>query len=283
MTPIAQALNKPDTRSTSTRVAAHVVGILAILISLFILSDPRLPQTVEAVLAIVLVVLLLAVLVFKLQYESTGRPQWRRYLWPLALPLAGLAIEFRSDGGGLNPTVWIVIGLYSLAVVIITFHVWKLMRLAEENNYSFSRQDYRRALRTARAFSWIVPVFGVLVFASDWVFGTDEDLANNSLDALRNQLYGVIGASALIAALTAVPAETRSIAESTLYESRLAGLLTELQSLSSQVDTEISSLSSRIDALRVKDTDHSEAGHQGPRLRQRMEAACAKLRRSMLT
>ncbi|MGM7777734.1 hypothetical protein ACSVHC_17190 [Arthrobacter sp. KNU-44] len=244
---------------------------MAILVSLFVLSEPRLPVG-DAFLGIALVVLWLFVLGFRIKYEPTRRPQWRRYLWPLALPLAGLAIELRPGGGGFNPTVWIVIGIYSLAVLIITFHVWKLMRVAKENNYTFSGQDYRRALRTARAFSWIVPVFGVLVFASDWAFGSDGDLANKSLDALRNQLYGVIGASALIAALTAVPAETRSIVESTLYESRLASLLTELQSLSS-----------RIDALGVNDIDRSEATHQGHRLRQAIIAACGKLRRSMFT
>ncbi len=269
---MAQVLNKPDTRSTSTRVAAHFAGILAILISLFVLSGPRLSHTGDAFLGIALVVPWLFVLVFRIKYEATGRPQWRRYLWPLALPLTGLAIELRPGGGGFNPTAWIVIGIYSLAVLIITFHVWKLMRVAKENNYSFSRREYRRALQTARAFSWIVPVFGVLVFASDWSFGSDGDLANKSLDALRNQLYGVIGASALIAALTAVPTETRSIAEATLYESRLASLLTELQSLSS-----------RIDALGVNDIDHLEPTHQGRRLRQRIMAACAKLRRGVFT
>ena len=213
-------------------------------------------------------------------------PGWHRYLWPLALPLCGISLGFGNrqgePKGDINFDAWVVLCIYTISTIAIAVQVRGMVRFAKNQGGNFTRNQYREALRTARALLWVMPLFFLVALVSEYVFGSDKTIAEEFLNSVRGQVFGVIGAASAIAAFTAVPSEAKAFRGDYYDKIQHDTLIVEINNIRTEVDSlrnGISAINDELHQIRVEKMDNSRWSMPGSFLRALVASASLRMSR----
>ncbi|UPO76408.1 hypothetical protein [Arthrobacter sp. Helios] len=238
-----EQLDGIDGRVKSRRVLAYIVRFVTIGSGLCLASAWFL-ENIDTWWFLSLVFASGGILSFVLWCKSrdlTGRrpPLARNYLWPLVLPLGLLVNQSSPENGLQDPSrmfiLWVTLTAYVISTLAIAWNVRKFVNKVRQYGLPLTRRYCRAALRTARIFQWVLPIFVLCVMTADMLLELSDDVAQALIGSLRNQLYGVIGAASVVLAFTAVPAEREAAVKELLLESRLDNLSREVFRLKLEV------------------------------------------------
>lgn len=268
-------LNEADPRSKKERITSRIIWSVSAVSSLIILNERLVNSITQLPLALIVVVGWLAVAYRAYKFYAPRRPPaWHRYLWPLALPVCAIVLQFgtRQDETieDTNFDVWVVLFIYAISTVIIAAQVRRVLLFASNNGGEFTRDQYRAALRTARALLWVLPVFFLVALLSEYAFGSADAVAKEFLNAVRNQVFGVIGAASTIAAFTAVPSEARAFRKDFSDKVQYDALRAEMSNIRMDVDSlrrGIGEINDELHQIKVEQMNHPRGPAFGSVLR----------------